>query len=368
MPSEGIQDVLTGWDPKVRIDLRDALVREWLRLGQPGTWWTGAERLAIAQEARAALTCPVCAARKQELSSSAIGEHSERNGVHQSAVDAVHRIVTDSGRLTESWLRCLLASGVDDVQYVELVGVTATVVMMDTFSTALGHPRPDLPRAEPGEPSHVRPTGARVHSAWLPTVVPEESEGELADFYSCMAMSPFVPGRPDIVGFVPLIARALTLVPAEQLGFARFMLAGYVAVYHLSPAQREFLAMTVSSFNQCFYCAGAHTEFLRASDPEADLKAVLSLLEDAETGIPQDHELRGLALTVLQRDSHRVDRARRLLQGRLGPEALVDAAALIGLFNAVNRVANATGTIEIDPEYSGSVELVRVLESDDASP
>ena len=36
-------------------------------------------------------------------------------------------------------------------------------------------------------------------------------------------------------------------------------------------------------------------------------------------------------------------RARTVLLRTLGPEGLVDAAAVIGLFNAIDRVADATG-------------------------
>jgi len=39
-----------------------------------------------------------------------------------------------------------------------------------------------------------------------------------------------------------------------------------------------------------------------------------------------------------------LDEARRALLRALGPSALVDAAAVAGLFNAIDRVADATGT------------------------
>ena len=36
---------------------REGLDTAWADLGQPGTWWTAAERVAIAAEARAARGC-----------------------------------------------------------------------------------------------------------------------------------------------------------------------------------------------------------------------------------------------------------------------------------------------------------------------
>ena len=60
----------------VRDDVAAAQVRTWERLGQPGTWLTGAERLAVAAEARNAQDCKLCAARKEALSPEAVqGEH-----------------------------------------------------------------------------------------------------------------------------------------------------------------------------------------------------------------------------------------------------------------------------------------------------
>ena len=50
------------------LPMRESLAREvevgWNRLTSPGTWWSGAERLAIAAEARHAKTCKLCQQRK----------------------------------------------------------------------------------------------------------------------------------------------------------------------------------------------------------------------------------------------------------------------------------------------------------------
>src|SRR5207249_196008 len=52
----------------VREDLVLAHARQWERLARPGTWWTGAERVAIAGEVRSAVTCELCRQRKASLS------------------------------------------------------------------------------------------------------------------------------------------------------------------------------------------------------------------------------------------------------------------------------------------------------------
>ena len=48
-------------------------------------------------------------------------------------------------------------------------------------------------------------------------------------------------------------------------------------------------------------------------------------------------------------DDDRLAQARARLSERLGVKGLVDAAAVVGFFNAIDRVADATG-IPLDPE------------------
>ena len=52
----------------VRADLQAAYQGFWEVLPQPGTWWTGAERVAIAAEVRQAPDCEFCKQRAEALS------------------------------------------------------------------------------------------------------------------------------------------------------------------------------------------------------------------------------------------------------------------------------------------------------------
>ncbi|MSP01281.1 MAG: hypothetical protein EXR07_09585 [Acetobacteraceae bacterium] len=81
----------------------------WRRLGMVGTWWTGSERLAIARETRAAADCAFCAARAGALSPLTVpGRHDiAEPGLPPAAVEAIHRIRTDPGRLSETWFQQL---------------------------------------------------------------------------------------------------------------------------------------------------------------------------------------------------------------------------------------------------------------------
>jgi len=238
---------------KPRSEIPEACQPQWDRLGRPGTWWTGAERLAIARQARLARDCELCAQRLAALTPSAVPHsHAAVDGLSAPAVDAVHRIVSDPARLSSTWLRETLAAGVEDTRLVEIIGVIATVTVIDGFARGIGARRTELPPATPGEPTRERPAGTAVSSALLPTVDPARAEGEMADYYAGM---PLVDGRP------PHVLRALTLVPAEQVGFRSMAAALYVggALFDhefdrsITRAQMEFLATSVSAANECFY-------------------------------------------------------------------------------------------------------------------
>ena len=58
---------------------KEGLDNTWSQLGLPGTWWTGAQRIAMAAETRAARECPLCRSRKKALSPYSIDEKAMDN-------------------------------------------------------------------------------------------------------------------------------------------------------------------------------------------------------------------------------------------------------------------------------------------------
>src|SRR5262245_894659 len=101
-------------------ELGAAHSRFWSRLARPGSWWTGAERVAIAFEVRHARDCELCRRRKRSLSPYFVnGEHDRASDLPEVAVDAVHRLVTDASRLTREWLERSIADGLSVERYVE---------------------------------------------------------------------------------------------------------------------------------------------------------------------------------------------------------------------------------------------------------
>jgi len=69
--------------------------------------------------------------------------------------------------------------------------------------------------------------------------------------------------------------------------------------------------------------------------------------------VPYGRLLVAFADAVLGEDEGALTRAREALAAALGPPGLADAAAVVGLFNAIDRVADATG-IPLEPEKAAA--------------
>jgi hypothetical protein len=62
-----------------------------------------------------------------------------------------------------------------------------------------------------------------------------------------------------------------------------------------------------------------------------------------DAGVPDGHQLIAFAEAVLGDDDKALAEARAALRMAVGSSGLVDAAGVVGLFNAIDRVADATG-------------------------
>lgn len=234
----------------VRPDLTAAHDRAWRRLARAGTWLTGAERVAVAAEVRNAPACPLCRERKAALSPYAIdGEHQSLGALDAPTVEVIHRVRTDPGRLTRRWFDGVRADGLSEGRYVEIIGVLASVVAMDTFARGIGIAPPPLPAPVDGAPTGYRPAGAKPGPAWVPWIAPEDAGEAEADLYGGTTGAH--------------IRRALSLVPDEVRGFFDLVEAQYLPGTAMRDFDREFRAIDhaqieliagrVSALNGCVY-------------------------------------------------------------------------------------------------------------------
>ena len=233
----------------IRNDLIEAHERAWDAIARPGTWLTGERRVAVAAEIRHALGCALCARIRAALSPNVAGEHDTLGALTSAEVELVHRVVSDPGRLSERWSQSVLARGLSEGEYVEIVGVIAMVMMMDTFSRALGRALHPLPQPLAGEPSRYRPAGAKKQAAWLPIVEPQDASE---------ADGPMYPSPK--AGY---IYRGLSSVPQSlrdywALANEHYMPGQYVyqfdkSIRAISRPQTEIIAARVSAMHQCVY-------------------------------------------------------------------------------------------------------------------
>ena len=237
----------------VRDDLSAAYERGWQHLARPGTWLDGERRLSIAAESRNALTCRLCRTRADALSPYAIdGTHDDLGALPVPVVEVIHRIRTDSGRLSEAWYRKGLDGGLSETDYVEIVAVLSITTALDTLARGLGVPMRTLPRPEGGDPTRHRPKGAKPGLAWVATLEQED----LAD----IDPDPYPGKTPDLVAN---IHRAMSLVPAEVAAFFALDDVIYLPQWAMKDFSTEFRAITnpqiellaarVSMINRCTY-------------------------------------------------------------------------------------------------------------------
>ena len=233
------QHVFANSEYPVRPKTIEAYGNVWERIGESGPFWRGRDRMDFVREARQSLECRLCIDRLAALSPNALqGEHDAVSDLAPHVVDVIHRVRSDPARMSQSVLTNARSSGMSDNEYVELIGVVATSVVIDTWHQGLGLP---VPQTLPG--SDEPPTGQES-----PDVVDDGAWVQIAR----------ADAEKDVVGIPKQanIVRAMGLVPAAIAMFFTVMREAYYVSdlpISISRSQAEFIAARVSALNQCFY-------------------------------------------------------------------------------------------------------------------
>jgi hypothetical protein len=150
----------------VRTNFSETHNRFWNRLASPGAWLSGAQKVAIAKEIRQSQDCTLCQARKEALSPYQVaGTHDVvSNELSEAMIEVVHRIVTDSARLTKKWFDDIAAQGLKPQEYVEILGTIVHTFAIDEFCRGLGIPLNELPEPQSGEPTGYLPENSSYRS------------------------------------------------------------------------------------------------------------------------------------------------------------------------------------------------------------
>jgi hypothetical protein len=234
--TDPIGTTLAGAELAVRADLVEAYRTSWRHLAGPGSWWDGAQRLALARVAAEAYSAeeplPPWVAP-----STVDGVLADDLPVPDAAADVAYRVARHAGTLTEAWYRDVLERGLTPLEYVEVVGVVVAVVPVLAFCRGLGIDPPPWPDPAPGDPTGQQPDVVDGSANWVPVDV-------------------------AFAGF-PGVAQALTAVPGEFANLVATHGAQYMPFADmgnmtwsrgtLDRRQIEYVAARLSVLRECFY-------------------------------------------------------------------------------------------------------------------
>jgi AhpD family alkylhydroperoxidase len=333
----------------VRADLVAIHERQIAALGDPGTWFTGGQRLTTAREARAA-RC----AEEPEIASA---------NLPAAAVRVARQLAVDPKRVDQGFYSQAIGDGLTDAEYVEIVGLVSRITNFDVLARGIDMAAAPLPKPNEGEPSRDRPETAAAEGAWVPTIPNGRRGGEFGrELYGAHMM--------------PFIVRALSLVPRElkhhveleevqYLPLARFFQFDHQQHEGLSRPQVEVVAARVSAFNECFYCTASHALALRGSGrvigQEFEVKAIVQ--PELDVGVDGGAQLMAFADAVLGTDGVELDRARKALAAHLTPAAVSAASIIAANFSKNDRIADGLSIPMERPSLAASAELREALGS-----
>jgi len=229
----------------VRDDLAANHAAQWQKASAPGSWGTGPQRLAVANEARNAGI------------DAGLLEAPADGGADSDAdlPELVRRLVRKLAVAPKDFLQAdydaARDGGLGDAEFVELVGVVSRATDMDIFARGIGVALRPFAPAQAGSPSREVSAGAVAEQAWVPTVPNLPAGG--ADAEALYGDAP-----------KPYIMRAMSLVPDEYRDHLAMEQAQYMPLdrvlqfdyrHHdgLTRPQVEVIAGRVSALNECFY-------------------------------------------------------------------------------------------------------------------
>ncbi len=160
------------------------------------------------------------------------------------------------------------------------------------------------------------------------------------------------------LGFVPNVFRVYSFRPERLSAWFSHFRQLHVPTEHLSAADREMIAVVVSSANGCLYCLVAHGAALREELGDPVLGERISYdwhragLDARRNAICAYAE----KLTLTPREITRDD-LQSLLDVGLTLEEAWDVAEIAAMYNLTNRMAMATNMLP-NREYSGQARPV----------
>ncbi|MEL7464988.1 MAG: peroxidase-related enzyme [Pseudomonadota bacterium] len=144
------------------------------------------------------------------------------------------------------------------------------------------------------------------------------------------------------LGMIPNVLAVYAFEPERLRGFSAMYNALMLGESELTKAEREMIAVVVSSLNHCYYCLVAHGATLRmlTADPKLG-EAIAANYRHADL-TPRQRAMLDFAAKVTKSSADIVEADRRCLRDAgFSDRGIMDIAEVAGFFNMSNRVSSA---------------------------
>ena len=211
--STASQPTLAAPDAAADVAIANAL----RNIATAGSFFTGAERIALAQYARFAR-----------------GLESTAPDLSPIVADSVRRVAVEAMNSRSEHVAAWEAAGHEVLAFVELVAVVAQISSIDSYRVGIGASLDPLPEPAPGDPAPAVDERAVTTNAWVPTVG---------------------------TALAPTALNALPNEKAAKDAISRewYLTDEFVHKYDVDPgreltrAQMELVASRTSYLNECFF-------------------------------------------------------------------------------------------------------------------
>lgn len=170
---------------------------------------------------------------------------------------------------------------------------------------------------------------------WLELPGPDEVPDEVRELWA----------KPlEKLGFVPNVLRAYSIRPRHLELWNAFYDELMRGESGLSKAQREMIAVVVSTANRCHYCIVSHSAALRKLTGDPLLVEQLATNHAYARVEPKERAMLDFALKLTERSSSFTEAdVQALREAGWTDEDVMDIAEVTAMFNFTNRLASGLG-------------------------
>lgn len=221
----------------MRDDLTEAHRLAWGHIAGPGSWFTGAQRVALARTAMLALADPDPLPPWAGVSAS--GRLADGRSAPAAAHDFAYRLARHAGTITRDVYESV-SGEIGELPFVEVCAIVSTVAAVWHFHRNIGLPLAPIPATVPGQPTGRRPDElAEAELNWVPVAAPADQTAAVVQAYTAV---------PDEQDNTWRMADAQYMPNLDMVDPAWSRRPG-----GLSRAQMELVAARVTQLRDCFY-------------------------------------------------------------------------------------------------------------------